>query len=236
MGTPSTAVMRAATAKATSGAALTPGCGGDQIGHGLALGPGMSSRNTFGIPGGALPRICRTSACCTRNTVSVNITPTPSATTAACAWLPGAVEVGDAVAHRAGQPRAGARAGNARRPRRNSQAASASRPARRPARGQSTRRCAAHRGSCLRSAWRPPPPVPSRIATRSRWAGRSPLPRPAAGAASASTSRRKISAGLDVANAQQRRQGEQQRHQAGDRDALQRRARRPTSAPTSMVK
>ena len=35
--------------------------------------------------GGAEPRICSTRALCTRNTVSVNITPTPSATTAACA-------------------------------------------------------------------------------------------------------------------------------------------------------
>ena len=81
--------MRALTAKATSGAPATPGCDCASCATASRCGPGISSRNTFGMPGGALPRICRTSASCTRNTVSVNITPTPSATTAACDWFPG---------------------------------------------------------------------------------------------------------------------------------------------------
>ena len=83
------AVMRAATANATSGADFTPGWDSMRRPIASRSEPGMSRRKTLGMPGGALPRIWRTSDCSTRKTASVNMTPTPSATTAACDWLPG---------------------------------------------------------------------------------------------------------------------------------------------------
>ena len=89
MGTPSMAVMRAETAKATSGAALTPGCACDQAGQRLALRAGNIQQEDVGHPGRGAAADLAHQRLCTRNTVSVNITPTPNATTADCAWLPG---------------------------------------------------------------------------------------------------------------------------------------------------
>ena len=44
--------------------------------------------NTLGMPGGAVSTMSATSECWTRYPVRVNMTPNPSATRMACAWLP----------------------------------------------------------------------------------------------------------------------------------------------------
>ncbi len=84
-GTPFTFSMRTATLGTNSGCATTPFCFAISVFSGPTCSGVMPIRNTLGASGGALCTISPTSECCTRYTVSVNITPSPSATRMACA-------------------------------------------------------------------------------------------------------------------------------------------------------
>ena len=75
----------AATVPTTSGAPSIPRCARISATIGSRSLAVMSSRKTLGMPGGALLNISAIMPRCTRKTVSVNITPIPRATSAACA-------------------------------------------------------------------------------------------------------------------------------------------------------
>ena len=68
------------TLGANSGVASRPGCCAINCCKGCTCSGVMPIRKTLGIPGGAVWMISETSEYWTRYTVSVNITPKPSAT------------------------------------------------------------------------------------------------------------------------------------------------------------